>query len=613
MKLQPRQQLLEIWRAIARTSLTDGQWAWGGRDGSNSICDAEQLLCLLTPATEIPAFRLDQPDETADDVLEALKMAGDSVEIPRLVIRVLTVYLEKYTDGHGTPTFAGGGYFGFDPASPPSEAQRELDVVDSFSASVVLTLAIIGFVRVFRGVVRREDIRRDVDTLEAMASKRLSAAMVGLLRSFSVNGFDAYSAEGQALCRTVNQAGLPDRRIVDDLRRSLRDINARLRDVTIGSGAGIADDLDRPNRLFECGWSWGVVKGAPNIETSEDVGRQPEGVAQAAPYLYFTVVALEAIASLFSERTRLLGLLNEEQSRLAQALQLRWDLTQSYWSTIATFGTGQWPLEDIPWRTTDEEESDYYSLLVTSIVVQDLVRRRASDVELGRVGDVLAELANRSRITRRAFVRDPSIALHTPGVRMALVGSEERGEVGLEWIASDFAPVLLRRTVRIAGLLSDTSQRGRLLGLADRIWEHLDGRRLKAEPGSDLWDQPGSVFPQIVERYDQPSWYYTRRVVECLATAADVVIGPPLRSERLANFAADLISEADHRFDQELLGGSSEAGPAMRAVLESVRASLRRARAISRSHPGTAVVLASEVLRELDRLAAARQDVSGAF
>lgn len=613
MKLQPRQQLLEIWRAVARTSLQDSRWTWGGLDGSNSISDAEQLLCLLAPATGIPTFRLDQPDETADDVLDALRMMGDSVEIPRLLTRVITEYLEKYTAPDGDPIFAGGGYLSAGAGDPPDETQQQLNVVDSYSASVALMLATIGFVKVFRGVVRREDLRREVDTLEAMASKRLSAAMVGLLRSFSVNGFDAYSAEGQALCRTVNQSGLPDRRIVDELRLALRDINARLRDVTIGSGAGVAEDLDRPNRLFECGWSWGVVKGAPKIETTEDVGPQPEGVAQPAPYLYFTVVALEAIATLFSERTRVLGLLNEEQARLAQALQVRWDLTQSYWSTIATFGSTQWPLEDIPWRTTDDEESDYYTLLVTSIVVQDLVRRRATDAELGRVGDVLGELANRSRITRRAFAQDPAVALHTPGVRMALLGSELGGDTPLRWVASDFAPVLLRRSVTIATLLRDTGQRGRMIGLADRIWEHLDGRRLKAEPGSDLWDQPGSVFPQIIDRYDRPSWYYSRRVVECLTTAADVVVSPPLRSERLANLAADLLSEADHRFDQELLGGSSEAGPAMRASLQSVRSSLQRARTIAGTHPGTAVVLASEVLRELDRLAAARQDVTGAF
>ncbi|TMM35230.1 MAG: hypothetical protein E6F99_20155 [Actinobacteria bacterium] len=613
MKLQPRQQILEIWQATARTSFQDGKWIWGGRDSSNSISDAEQLLCLMTPAAGPAVFKLDRPDETSDDVLRALRGLGDSVEIPRLLIRILTEYMERYSAADGTPVFAGEEYFQPPPGVPElSDTLRTMDVVDSFSTSVALSLSTIGFLRVFREVIKREDLRREVEALEALASKRLSAAMVGLLRSFTVSVFDAHSPEGRALCRTANQSGVPERQIIEDLRRALREINARLRDVTIGSGAGIAEDLDNPNRLFECGWSWGIVRKAPAIVTSEQVGEQREGVAQAAPYLYFTVVALDGIAALFSERTRLLGLLNEEQTRLAQALQLRWDLTQSYWSTIATFGSGRWPLEDIPWRTTDRAESDYFSLLVTSIVVQDLVRRRAPDAALSRVGQVLNELANRSRITRRPFeLNDPALPMHSPGVRIDLFGADGDTETTLRWTVSDFAPLLLQRTVRIAGLMRDTERRGALLGLADDVWDHLQLRRIAGEPGTDLWDQPGNVFSQLPSISDHPSWYYTRRVVECLVTAADVVGSPPLRNERLAELAGDLLSEADHRFDQELLRGSTEAGPAMRSTLQSARATLRRAREIVADHPGTAFVLVSEVLRDLDRLAAARSDLSG--
>src|SRR4030095_142935 len=129
-------------------------------------------------------------------------------------------------------------------------------------------------------------------------------------------------------------------------------------------------------------------------------------------------------------------------------------------STIATFGAGRWPLEDIPWRTTDQIESDYFSLLVTSIVAQDLVRRRASDASRSRAGRVLDELANRSRITRRPFERnDPALPLHSPGYRIDLEGDDD-ADLGLGWIVSDFSPLLLKRTVRIAGLMRDTELRG---------------------------------------------------------------------------------------------------------------------------------------------------------
>jgi hypothetical protein len=435
--------------------------------------------------------------------------------------------------------------------------------------------------------------------------------MIGLLRSFSVNVFDINSTAGRALCRSANQSGLPERRVIEDLQLALREIIAGLRDMTIGSGQ--TTDLDNPNRLFECGWSWGIVKDAPRIETPEEIGPQPDGVAQDVPYLYFTVVALDGIQDLFSPRTRLSGLLNAEQHRLMQALQLRWDFAQSYWSTIASFGTDRWPLEDLPWRTTDEQESDYFSLLVSSMVVQDLVRRRGSDADLGRVGQVLEELANRGRITRRALRDDPAVQLHAPGLRIRLGGSEEAGEHSVGWLVSNFAPLLLKRTVQIVGLLSDTDLRSRLLRIADNVWDHLLVRRLNDGPGRDLWDEPGVAFEQIGIRHEKQSWYHTERVVECLVAAADVVGREPLPSTRLTDVAIDLLSEADHLFDRELLSGSGEAGPSMRAALQTVRANLWRAREILQDRPGSAAVLASEVLRDLDRLAAARQNVAGAI
>lgn len=614
MKLQPRQQLLEIWRAITQVSYQDGKWRWDGRDPSNSISDAEQLLCLMAPAIDVPAFRLDQPDETGEDILDTLKALGDSVEIPRLLVRVITEYMEKYTDESGRPVFSGDGSFLCDdPNADPTEAQRSLDVVDSYATSVALSLATIGFAKVLRELVRREGTRREIENLETMASRRLSAAMIGLLRGFTVNVFPADSNEGRVLCRTVNQGGLPEREVVRELRRSLQDINARLRDVTIGSGSGIADDLDDANRLFECGWSWGIVKGAPLITTTEDVGRQPDGFAQEAPYLYFTVVALDGIAALFSERTRLLGLLNEEQTRLSQALQLRWELTLSYWSTIARFGVRRWPLEDIPWRTTDGEESDYFSLLVTTIATQDLVRSRAADVELSRVGQVLLELASRARVTRRPFDSDPAVLLHSPGVRIGLEGSEAPGGSRLSWIASDFSPRLLWRAVSVAGLLRGTDERDRLLRLADGVWEHLAERRITDDAGRGLWDEPGNVFTQLSTRQGEASWYYTKRVVDCLVAAANMVSRPPPRSDRVFGLAADMLSEADHRFDQELLSGSTEAGPAVRRELQRAEATLRRAHELLADRPGTTVALVSEVLRELDLLETARLNASRVF
>src|SRR5262249_27748550 len=112
MRIQPRQQLLETWRAMMHASLQDGSWVWGGRDKQNSISDAEQLLCIMYPAAEIPGFGLFTPDETADDVLNALARAGDSIGVPMLLIKVIGEYLRSYVDpSSGMPIFAGGSSF----------------------------------------------------------------------------------------------------------------------------------------------------------------------------------------------------------------------------------------------------------------------------------------------------------------------------------------------------------------------------------------------------------------------------------------------------------------------------------------------------------------------
>jgi hypothetical protein len=612
MRIQPRQQLLEIWRAVAKSSFQDEKWVWGGRDGTNSISDAEQLLCIMYPATVLPWCRLDRPDETVEDVLDALAVFGDAVEIPRLFVRVITEYMTRYTADTGAPTFSADSYFGLhESGAMPSPRQRDLDVVDSFTVSITLTLATIAFCRRFRGVIRREDLRQEVDNLESLASTRLSAAMVGLLRSFSVVVFDATSLAGRVLCRMANQARLPERRVLDNLQRALVDIKTRLANLNIGSGQAV--DLDNPNRLFQCGWSWGIVKDAPAVDTAEKIGPHPDGMAQDVPYLYFTVVALDGLADLFSGRTRTEGLLNQEQINLMQALQVRSDLTHLYWSTIASLGTGRWPLEDLPWRTaTDQDESDYYSLLVSSLVVHNLAQSRGADADLGRVGRVLEELASRGRITRRALHDDPAVQLHTPGFSIPLRGTEEAGDYPVSWMLSSFAPLLLKGAIRISELVHDRDLRGRFLTLADDVWDHLVKRRLHDGPGQNLWDQPSEVFDKLDVHYDLQSWYYTERVIECLVAAANMISRSTLRSTRLAETAIQLLDEADHLYDLEFLNASAEAGPSMRTSLQEVGVTLQRAWEILHDRPGSAMVLASAALRKLDRLAAARQDATGA-
>ncbi|WP_250031699.1 SCO2524 family protein [Paractinoplanes maris] len=611
MRVQPRQQLLDIWEAVARSSWRDHEWVSGGRFGGNSISDAEQLLCLLLPATQVETFNLDRPDQTAERMVHALRRMGTATDIPRVLTRILNDYFDRYTED-----FSGGGYYElYDTEASDKTAPLEFQtspIVDSYALSITLSLATLGFCRVYRRSVTRDDVRSAISDLEAAASRRLSAAMIGLLRSFSVNVFPVDSAEGERLCTTVNQNGLPRRAVVAQLHTRLRQTIASFREVLIGSGQ--TNDLELPDRLFECGWSWSVVRGAPSIETTAQVGRQEAGVGQDKPYLYFTVIALNAVEDLFSERTRILGLLDEEQQRLARALQLRSDLTRTYWATIATFGEGgKWPLENVPWRTTDGEQSDYFTLQVTALAVKGLEQVRGSNTELARVGRVLAKLADRARITSRAVENDPNLVMHYPGIRMALAGSDEPTDTDekrplLAWSVPEFAALLLLRTAHVANLINDPVERHRLLDLGDEVWDHLARRRLSSGDGYGLWDDASRVFPDLPRLEQKASWYYTERVVEALVALAKVLDQPPSRNEELARYADDLLREAEQIYDRELLTGSAEGGPGLRNTLQRVEITLRRARDIRTERPGTAAALALDILRELDRLNAARGD-----
>jgi hypothetical protein len=397
--------------------------------------------------------------------------------------------------------------------------------------------------------------------------------------------------------------------VLSALHGALRDTAAGLRDLDIGLAA--VDDLENPERLFECGWSWGPTLDAPRVTFLGEAGAQRDGYASDEPYLYFTVVALDAIADLFSERTRVLGLVSDDQSRLADALRKRWDLTQRYWATIASLGPGRWPLEDIPWRTTDGDESDFFSLLVTSIAARNLAAQRDTDADLIRIGDVLTELANRGRVIRRPLAADTAIRMHHPGVAFELFGMEAFGSP-LHWIAADFAPLLLKRAIRVAQLISDVKLRGHLLRLANQVWRHVLDRRIDTGPHRDLWDQPENVFPAISGPSDRPSWHHTIRVVESLVLAASLISTHPLRSEPLADYAEDLLAEAEHLYDQELLAGSAGAGRPMRAKMEWMSQRLDRCREIMHERPASAAAVLTSVLQELDALAVARQDVVGA-
>ncbi len=607
--------MLELWRAVLAHSYRNGTWKWGGRDGANSISDAEQLLCLLYPATEIEAFALDQPNDMSPDVRSALAPFGEETRIGGVLVALVEDYLRRYTGPDGEPVFASGTYLRCGDDSPLTAQQQAVEVVDSYSMSLSLCIAALrflrGFLRFVSGEVRLEarQLRERIPTVIEQVSARLTAAMAGLIRSFVIHTPEPRTEYGQSIIYMLNQSRTPSDEIIGRLSTQLERLRVQAANevrLSQTSEIDVADD----GRLFECGWSWGIVRSAEPIDLVPGRVSGMRGYAESRPYLYFTAVALDGIIDLSSQRIRELDLLTDEQRTLADALQLRFELTRNYWSRVARFDSGRWPLEDIPWRTSDGEESEYFSLVVAAVLIQDLVYRESTE-DLARTVSVLDQLARRGRITSRFTVGDPAAPLHYPGVRLNLAGSEDVAEgAPLIWYVPDFATMLLKRCLEAARLRTDVDTRDRLMALAEAAMDHLDQRVLRDGPAVGLWDDIGRLVGAGEAGPEGPSWFVTERMMECLVIAYSTFEQPPLAPQAMVARAVDLLSEAEHLLNQEELEVEGEDLSPKQAAINRIRQSLDRARRVLRERPGTAYSLATQALVQLDELAYARRDAT---
>jgi hypothetical protein len=109
---------------------------------------------------------------------------------------------------------------------------------------------------------------------------------------------------------------------------------------------------------------------------------------------------------------------------------------------------------------------------------------------------------------------------------------------------------------------------------------------------------------------EKPSWYITSRVIEGLVTAAKTFEEPPLCSPNTIAGALDLLNEAEHLLNQEMLGADADDKSAMQMGLGRIEARLVRARRILNERPGTVHALTLEALRELDELTVAHLDAT---
>ncbi|WP_127503004.1 SCO2524 family protein [Actinoplanes solisilvae] len=554
MRLQPHERILDIWRAVARHSFRDGLFVRGAAAAGDAISDAEQLLCILEPATTVRHFVLDRAEWVRDDVVKALRLIGDPDVVPMRLIRAQRAYLEMYRDVDGHPVFPAGQYLDCGD-----------DVVESFALSIRFCLAAIGFCRVYRETPRPPEVEAETRHVEDLASIRLSAAMIGLLRSFVVQEFPAGSPLGRHLLARLGQEERDPEAVLREFNNELSETRAGSVEISIGTGRTEKLYAD-PTIQFACGWSWGVLTDAPEVETDARLVAQRPGIAAAVPDLYFTWIASEAIAHLFAERTRVLTILGEEQQRLARALQLRLELTRAYWSKLATFGDHRWPLERLPWLGG----TDYHSLLVATITAVTLGGTRGdTSLYFGYLVRILARLATRHGIVKPPRADGAAPAIRLPGEPVPAGDAVYHG--------TDFTALLFDAVLRSSVMTDHEHLRQQLGDLADVVWDHLeiDG------PIPDLHgfgERPG------------PDWHNVLRVVTGLTAAASLAEGGLGQGAQPLGFVHQLLADADDAFER--LDGHTGS--------RKIEATLDRARRIIDDHPARAAALLYVALAEID-------------
>lgn len=592
------------------------------RSTANSISACEALLCLFLPQSELDEYSLGsiQHQGTVSDkrenIVRLINGLGTKLEStsgnldPDGVSRLLALadcFLTRFHDEEEDKAiFTAGSYL-----EPIPEPDRPLghvdpdaiDIVDSYTLSVSLCLILLFLIRQWRdhwGDASKYDIL--ARSVEAKAQKRLTAALVGLCDSFCVNiyGTDTWNT----------MTGVPwdaelEAQIVAVRKRAVRVTGRRL----------------NPDEPFECGWSWSRISDPAPLPSGikrEDFLRPQSVHAEPAPYFYFSLAAVDGLADLLSERVQTEELLDATQLALAARLQLQWDVTSKYWSTIARcrrklhgVKTDGWAIEYPPWHSSDGNASDYWTVALVGILLREIDRGgwSASDPALERLASLLIELAQRTRLNReetelstpdpktgrRIVTNEPTPGhFHITGKRSLLViDGGEKGDVGaFTWKMTDLAAQVLKRSAQLARIVRDHNVRNRLDRLMDDIWKfHLSIRAFPAKRGY-FWDKASSLpFTTLAGDTQEEglSWYMTERVVDALVAADDAEVYPDRPSDLITQLVESI------RWNALGLGSSVSASPEDRPNLDRARTLTREGKVVE------GLALAWQVLAEMGK------------
>lgn len=559
MSLAARRELRSVefhWVHYARQEDFDRP-VWGddrvGEGVRNPIADAEMLLTLLTPTFQIESFSLRGINRVEDAGLQAALTQlskGDAVGMPLkdcLLGRLLD-FLEPPVHEAFSPGQPGGYARLVEGDDRPvdslldGDGKLRLRTVDGYTLTISVCVQAMCLLRAWiehpeqaaNGAMSSSS-RETLAEVFDLCSARLTDAMLGLLRGFTVKTYARDTGPGAPGGRTSsreweikNGREWPGNRGFAQ-SSALQAIRRRL---ATRFGDWYEDLLKGDEIPFACGWSWGPIRDRPWIGDDQidrlieqhpvfDEGETPLWAVDA-PYLYFTIAAIEGVADLLETKVRSANILNGDQAYLASQLGFLVDNTTAYWRALAFAPvqepkseqgrddrTSPWYMERLPWRTTDGDRDDYYSLYVLGLILGD--RNELDRVRLVRIVALLEELAQRARITREPYVfgnpehGDPAVKIHFPGKRLELIYGSDTPDVDklpvCEWTVDDFAPKLLKFTGIVGQRTQDAEVRRRALALADDIWDNnLCHRRLRYREADNpsqkgwVWDAPLEPF-----------------------------------------------------------------------------------------------------------------------
>ena len=548
----------------------------------NAILESEIVLTFLLPQDILREWSIEPNMNNAAvglrDFLHECTGYESHTEQIELVVEILIAHFERLTN-------KGGQIFSTPEYLDPNSNLRHVPMVDAYSLGVSVSLSAKRLAhriiedRLVRQKANPNHITKKAKKLMHFADARLTECLKGLLASFSVSAtpWDNWHNSGKSIESPWSWPGRENPN-VDEKSESSRQLFSAKQKLK-GLGFQIADD-----EAFECGWSWGPIlrsdhewdclfgKGKTDKESEQslwtavpDVARSQALLAENAPYLYFTTIALDGIEDLLDPANYSTGLLSNEQIIYASKIQAFESATRSYWHALARApakdGYHKRLIELVPWKTADGQASVYWNIFILRIC-SDLLRDDSERNDW--LFNLIERLAESGLILREPIPEDSdtSLSLHWPGLLVKLESYENnsqgsdsededekaRIESSDKWVIYDYTPQLLKLAIRNSLRETDYRKRFNWSRLLATIWKNLEQRKDQITPIGSSWDRIDKIFPTYVDalkdkgemgeiagekslpwpdaEFQQDSrsgelrtvssWYFTERVVEAI-------------------------------------------------------------------------------------------------